>query len=103
MPAAHRDLVGVHRDARPGDDVQMTAADLGGNLKDGPGDDGPGEVEPHVPAGHRHLNPAWHHPLAVALGVPAAHLDLHEVLRGRPFGGKRGGVAGTRAGGQVSG
>jgi phosphoglycolate phosphatase len=45
LPAAHRDLAGVDRDARPGDEQQVATAHLGVQLHHGRGEDGLGEVE----------------------------------------------------------
>jgi phosphoglycolate phosphatase len=80
VPAAHRDLAGIDHDARPGDEQQVATAHLGVQFHHGRGEDGLGEVEQHVPASHPHLQPAWHHPAAIPLGLTAADLHPREVL-----------------------
>src|SRR5581483_54633 len=81
VPAAHRHVVGVHHDARLGDQPEVAAADFGADPEHGRGDDGLGEVEHHRPAGHLYFHALRHDPAAVPLGVAAAAVDADQILR----------------------
>jgi 2-C-methyl-D-erythritol 4-phosphate cytidylyltransferase len=80
---AHGQVVGLHHDARPGDQEQVRPeAQVKLDVQRAVADHGLGEVELDVARGRLDLHPPRDHPAAGALNAAEALVDLHQVLGG---------------------
>jgi hypothetical protein len=73
--------IGVHHDARLGDQDQVSAGHYRADLQRRQRDDRFGKVKRDVPASHAHLNALRQHPVAIAPLAGAEPVDAQHVLR----------------------
>jgi hypothetical protein len=94
VAAADRHVIGVHHDARFGDQYDVTAAHLRVDLQRRMGDDGLRKIQLDVAASYLQLHPLRHHPAAVFHCLAAAAVQPHHVLD--PWHGRAGHVRRVR-------